>query len=71
MNGSFFQNFPKFDSKVAKINEIFAKSGNFAQNLVQNCSKWNKNGSLKKKGICMGLLSNSMAGPAHPYHNRT
>ena len=33
MNGSIFQNYPKFEPKLAKILE---KSGDFVQNLAQN-----------------------------------
>ena len=39
MNGSIFQNFPKFEPK-------FWKSGDFAQNLAENWSNWYMNESL-------------------------
>ena len=32
MNGSIFQNVPKFEPKLAKISENFEKSGDFAEN---------------------------------------
>ena len=40
MNGSIFQNFPKFEPIILE------KSGDFAQNLAQNWADWYMNGSL-------------------------
>ena len=71
MNGSICQNFPNLKPKLAQIEENFGK-------LMWFCSKFGpKLGRLAyewvtffwKIGICMGLLSNSMA--ARPYHNKT
>ena len=42
MNGSIFQNFPKFEP----FKKILEKSGDFAQNLVQNWADWYMNWSL-------------------------
>ena len=44
MNGSIFQNFPKFEQN--QFEKILEKSDDFAQNLVQNWSDWYMNGSL-------------------------
>ena len=46
MNDSIFQNFPKFKPKLAQIEEILEKSGDFIQHLVQNCSDRFMNGAL-------------------------
>ena len=56
--------FSKFAQNWLKFKKIFEKSGDFAQNLAQNCQ-----GRLAyewvtfswKIGTCMGLLSNSVA----------
>ena len=65
MYGSILLNFPNFEPKLAQTSE------NFAQCLAQNWPDWYMNGSLflEKIGICMGLLSNFMAG--HSYQNQT
>ena len=58
INGLIFQNFLKFEPKLAQISEFFKKIGWF-------CSMGH---FFLKIGICMGLLSNSMV--ARPYQNQ-
>ena len=60
MNGSIFQKFPKF----GKIGWFCS---NFGQKLDRLVYEWVT--FSWKLGICMGLLSNSVA--AHPYQNQT
>ena len=75
MNGSIFQNFPKFEPKIGSNLRIFLKKsaillkilGKFGPKLGRLVYKW-VTFSLKI-GICMGLLSNFAA--AHPYQNQS
>ena len=46
MNGSIFQNFQKFEPKLAYIYENFGKIGRFCSNLTQKWDNWYMNGSL-------------------------
>ena len=69
--GRFYKIWPNFSQNWLKFMKILEKIGNFVQNLAQNRADWYMNGLLflERNGICMGLLSNSVA--AHPYQNQT
>ena len=70
MNGLIFKSSPNLSQNWLKFKKILRKSGDFAQNLAKNWTIgiWMGHFFLKI-GICMGLLSNSVA--AHPYQNQT
>ena len=62
--GRFVQIWAKIDSNLRKF---WKKSGDFAQNLGQLVYEWVT--FSWKIGICMGILSNSVA--SHTYQNQT
>ena len=67
MNGLIFQNLAKFGSNLRKFCTKLVICSKFGQKLGQLVYEWVT--FSWKTGICVGLLSNSVA--AHPYQNQT
>ena len=68
--GNFSIFFLNLNKNWLKFKKIWEKSGDFAQNLVQNWTDWYMNGSLfLKNWYLYGSIFNSVA--AYPYQNQT
>ena len=67
--GWFFKSSPNLSQNWLKFKKILEKSGDFDQTLAKNWLVYEWVAFSWKIGICMGLLSNSVAAP--PYQNQT